>query len=82
VSTYRIYKSSEIGITDNGATLTRYHGCDGENHVDEVDAVFFSEDGKEVIYADHLRTEERGLCDGTCSPDRLGGFIYPVVFAL
>jgi len=75
---YRIYRIVvEKGETDDGAKLEWSRGCNGENHTDCLDKVFYDEDGG-VEFAEHLATVERGECNSTCGVDRLGGFLYPL----
>lgn len=74
---YRIYKVvEEGGVRDDGAKLVWDRGCNGEEHVDCLDKVFFRNEDGGVEYAEHLATVERGACDNTCGTERLGGFIH------
>lgn len=79
---YRIYgvevESKEPADVRGGlgkVEVQRNYGCDGHSHVDWLIHVWFDQDGN-VSYAEDISFEPKGVCDGSCSPDNLGGFIY------
>jgi len=78
MSIYNVYAVTDDGDAGDEARFSRNHGCNGQNHVDDIYKVWFKDDG-EVEHAEVVRTEEKGKCDGNClrpSPTE-GSFIYP-----
>ena len=72
---YNIYAETiETGRTEKGGRLVWFRGCNGENHVDCLDEIFFDNEGK-VTFAKSLATVEKGRCDRSCKAS--GSFIYP-----
>ena len=77
MDTFRIYRNViEPGTTDDGAILEWHKGCNGKQHVDLLDKIFYEADGKTVKFAEIVAQIERGVCDKTCCKCNLGSFQY------
>ena len=74
---YRLYRiDRELGVTEDKAVLEWNRGCNGTDHADMLNKVWFVH-GR-IDYSEELITVNRGRCDGLCTPEELGGFLHPV----
>jgi hypothetical protein len=72
----RIYRiDRETGVTEDKAVLEWHRGCNGVDHVDLLHKVWYKHGRHD--YAELLTQVHRGRCDGLCTPEELGGFVYP-----
>ncbi|GEM_PF-2714936 len=62
---YDVYMTKDDGDAGNEARFVRDQGCNGQSHVDDINKVWFGDDGG-VEHAEPVRTEEKGPCDGSC----------------
>lgn len=78
MKSFDIYINTEEGVTEDGGTLVRADGCNGEFHAIWYVVEYQNETTGVVDYADSLVTVIRGRCDGTCKNNhgKLGFFGY------
>ncbi len=74
---YRTYRNVvEPGKTSDDAILEWHKGCNGVQHVDSLNKIFYNADGT-VHWAEIFARVVRGPCDKTCCKCELGAFLYP-----
>lgn len=76
---FKIYGTKEeVGATEDRAILEWMQGCNGEEHADELQKIFY--EGNNVVFATIVVEVKRGPCNGRClhKPD-LGFFILTPV---
>ena len=77
MNNYNVYRiDREQGITQDKAVLEWNRGCNGTDHVDLLNKVWYIRG--QVDYAEELASVHRGHCDGICTAENMGEFIYPV----